>query len=734
MNNMNNMNINDNMGRVNGMDYPMNNMNNNEFYSDDSINMNNSIINYDISFDEANNTIIRDNINNRPPLPQQQKPKPQIQPPQKISPYANMNKMELLKVLNERENEYKTNAVVLNRQGKKSEAFTSLNKYKSIKAAIEVVKLTGRLPNDFEVPESLSRSSTQSNSNGSSHSLNSNNPKSSINSVKSSQLSKLPQGQSQNLNNSRNSSNQSLNPAAPKKSHPNSAFSLPNVRGTGKKFKNGTQAIKFYTEIETKIKKQLTKCDLAIKIYYSKENKQEALRLYKIKKLLNESIESIKILKSNVNVLGDVEIPNFLYESVDYVVENLHEDIDISEMEISIIKATDLCSKEVKTGSFNSYVVCNSHYPTDENAEIFQTKTVNNTSNPEFNFKRKIKINRGKAFLRYIEKKKLVFEVFHVKGFLRRNISIGKATIKINKLSTNSELNFSVNLCDPNNPRKILNSKLDIKVRLHMPLTEHEYITKTEKWAILDMTATPSNKPSQQKQQSQSQLPSQVNKPSIQAQQKLQTASRPSVPARESSTHYQSPSSSNHSSPSINQSSVSIQNLSNNVNNGKRPVSTNPVHPVHGSQAASVKSPSVKSSVQKPSKSPSVSKANEELEKLIEQFEDPTKIVSNEVLENEQSILQKQVAEAKIKKLPTYDELNNKLEAVNLQIQIIVTNIQSGIISIEDYVQQLNDSIANTRMMAIAFKKYGRKDLAKKALIRIKIMEKALEEGDEEEE
>jgi len=37
-------------------------------------------------------------------------------------------------------------------------------------------------------------------------------------------------------------------------------------------------------------------------------------------------------------------------------------------------------------------------------------------------------------------------------------------------------------------------------------------------------------------------------------------------------------------------------------------------------------------------------------------------------------------------------------------------------------------------MMAIAFKKYGRKDLAKKALIRIKIMEKALEEGDEEEE
>jgi len=36
--------------------------------------------------------------------------------------------------------------------------------------------------------------------------------------------------------------------------------------------------------------------------------------------------------------------------------------------------------------------------------------------------------------------------------------------------------------------------------------------------------------------------------------------------------------------------------------------------------------------------------------------------------------------------------------------------------------------------MAASFKKYGRIDLAKKALIRIKIMEKELEEGDEEDE
>jgi len=377
MNNMNNNMNNNSMGRMNNIDNQMNNIDNGNSYNNDSISMNNSIINYDISFDEANNTIIKDNVNNGPSPPQMQKPKPQMQPSQKEPLYEKMSKGELLKMLHERENEYKTNAVVLNRQGKKPEAYTFLNKYKSIKAAIDVVNLTGKLPTNFEVPENLSKSSSKYNLNGSSHSLNSSR-KNSLNSLKT---SKLPKGQNQSVANSRSSSNQSLN-KAPLPIHPNSPFSLPNVRGTGKQFKNEAQAEKFYNEIESKINQQIEKCNTAVKIYYSKQNKQEALRLHKMKKLLNESVESIKILKSNVNTLGDMEIPNFIYENVDYITENINEDIGMSEMEIEIVKATGLYSREVKSGSFNSYVVCNSHYPTDENAEVFQTKIVSDTNNP----------------------------------------------------------------------------------------------------------------------------------------------------------------------------------------------------------------------------------------------------------------------------------------------------------------------------------------------------------------
>jgi len=41
----------------------------------------------------------------------------------------------------------------------------------------------------------------------------------------------------------------------------------------------------------------------------------------------------------------------------------------------------------------------------------------------------------------------MVFEVFHDKGFLRKNVPLGKAYIKIDQLKTKSELNFSVNVC-----------------------------------------------------------------------------------------------------------------------------------------------------------------------------------------------------------------------------------------------------------------------------------------------
>jgi len=268
---------------------------------------------------------------------------------------------------------------------------------------------------------------------------------------------------------------------------------------------------------------------------------------------------------------------------------------------------------------------------------------------------------------------------------------------------------------------KILDSKLELNIKLRFPLGEHEFVTKTEKWAILDMSGKP-----------QSQKPSiQVPSPNV------AQSNRPPVPNRGSSNSFQAPTSPNLNIPSTSprpssakRSPTSPQYLSPNTNSGR----LSPPQPVK-SPGTPAKSPALSPKSPVPSaKSPvsPTSSNNEKLDKLIEQFEDPSNMVSNEVLEYEQKNLQQQVVDAKIKKLPTYNELNDKLQAVTLQIQILVTNIESGILTMENYVKMLNEAIINTREMAKSFKKYGRIDLAKKALIRVKIMQKELEEGEEE--
>ncbi|OUM63546.1 hypothetical protein PIROE2DRAFT_61224 [Piromyces sp. E2] len=157
-----------------------------------------------------------------------------------------------------------------------------------------------------------------------------------------------------------------------------------------------------------------------------------------------------------------------------------------------------------------------------------------------------------------------------------------------------------------------------------MPLTEHEYVTKSEKWAVLDMTATPNSKPQPQPQQPQLKnkpLPTlQVPSPGT------VPTNKPSVPSRNSSSTFQSPNTPNAQRPGSRASSPSPvvplksnntptspqQHLSANQNARRLSPPSSPAKSPAGPVTPGGKSP-----VQKSPTSP----ANEELEKLIEQFE-----------------------------------------------------------------------------------------------------------------
>ena len=184
-------------------------------------------------------------------------------------------------------------------------------------------------------------------------------------------------------------------------------------------------------------------------------------------------------------------------------------------------------------------------------------------------------------------------------------------------------------MVDSNNPRKVLPGTIDIKVMLRMPLMEHEYVTKNEKWAILDMTAKPMNTPQppapQQRQQS-------ANKPIPSIQVPVPgnvPANKPLAPARGSS-NIQTPNTASSPPPTVRSPVKTNSNLSSpdrrstNASTSSSPVKS----PVSSKSPTSAKSP-VSAKTPTSAKTPVSAKTpqsqaapNEELEKLIEEFEE----------------------------------------------------------------------------------------------------------------
>jgi hypothetical protein len=106
-----------------------------------------------------------------------------------------------------------------------------------------------------------------------------------------------------------------------------------------------------------------------------------------------------------------------------------------------------------------------------------------------YEFKKTIKIERNKQFQSFLKRKKAVFIVQHVKptyfGLSSVATALGKATITISELLNETFIHKVVELADPTNPRKMTESKLEIKLSLRQPLIGQHIVKKTQQWMSL---------------------------------------------------------------------------------------------------------------------------------------------------------------------------------------------------------------------------------------------------------
>ena len=106
----------------------------------------------------------------------------------------------------------------------------------------------------------------------------------------------------------------------------------------------------------------------------------------------------------------------------------------------------------------------------------------------------------------------------------------------------------------------------------------------------------------------------------------------------------------------------------------------------------------------------------------------PDHIVSNQVLEYEQAEIVAQITQFQASKKLVPDELQDKKNAYEIRMNMLVTMVQLGKLTMEGYIQQVKKSIVETKKMAIEFKHAQKLDLAKRAMTRIKLMTAEVEE------
>lgn len=84
---------------------------------------------------------------------------------------------------------------------------------------------------------------------------------------------------------------------------------------------------------------------------------------------------------------------------------------------------------------------------------------------------------------------------------------------------------------------------------------------------------------------------------------------------------------------------------------------------------------------------------------------------------------------ALVSKGSSKDDLIDRKQALEIKMNMLVIQVQTGMLDIETYLKDVEKRMEQDRRLAIVFKKNNRLDLAKAALTRKKIMQSEIDEA-----
>ncbi|ORX62391.1 hypothetical protein DM01DRAFT_1331816 [Hesseltinella vesiculosa] len=388
---------------------------------------------------------------------------------------------------------------------------------------------------------------------------------------------------------------------------------------------------------------------------------------------------------------ADDSLPTMHYEQVDYAIQRTNDHLPLNQMELKITNGLGIQSMDIAT-AIEPFVTWDlSGWPPENTAQSHLSKgetPVAKGTSPAFDFQLLIPITRtNRVFMRYLQRKKITLEVYHNRynyGFLRRPVFVGKVAIPLDALLTKTSISGWFDLVDSN--RRPMGGKLEIAVNLRQPLQGQDVVQKSEPWLVLDGW-TPD-------------VSEHLYNVGL-AHTRYQTATRqtPSSLVPDPTSPTSSTPSAIPSTPQPSEDRPSAQSISTPPTDHAKPKQEAPT--------------------------------NEALEAAEEELNNVDVLVSNMVLEHEMNVVQTTLSTGKYGPGRTKDDWMDRKQALDIKMNMLVIQVQTGILDMAGYLEQVQERMDRDRQLAILFKKHDRLDLAKTALTRKKIMQDELEEAKE---
>ncbi|KAN0041085.1 hypothetical protein ACTFIV_003621 [Dictyostelium citrinum] len=430
----------------------------------------------------------------------------------------------------------------------------------------------------------------------------------------------------------------------------------------------------------------------------------EAVRLRDIDKvtaihLLKES-KGVHAIIDQILVNRDLGLPppSFHFEEKVNSTEISFPDIKDNELVIKLSNGQEL-QKALST-DFTIYGEL--PYPSPEQPTKFQTSTISLSESSSFSYVTKVQIERKKTLQRCLEKKKMSLVFYSSRMFFMKSV-VGKCEIKLSDLLNKCEINEKVPILKEGS-KKETGSFLNVNIKMRTPLLGKELKVVKEKVLVLDTPITITEKPLSSSSSSSSSL-------SLSSTTTTTAAATTTTTTTTTTTSKSTPT----PAPTV-ETSATTTTTSKTTETVSKPTPTEiPTKPT--TEKTTTTTTTTKAAAATKTEE---STADDDLEDMVEDLD---RVVSNNVFEWMQETINQQIATQGAK-----PELLDRKQAIDIKLMLLETNVSTGMLSLEDYLKQLEVAIAEDKKLALQLSTKGRKDLALKIMQRMKIMQKELDE------